>query len=438
MRCDACGKAVAAGDRFCTACGAPLPLEADAPTSPTRPDPATEQLETQPVPAPTTVATTTDDADWGDSDPVWAATGPSPVITAAHPSTSELPATEPIATEPRSGAGTTAVITTPATMSTSELPRVPAPIRERRRFRLTAVTLLSLVGSIVMMLAMFSTVVTVSSDSRLPVGDDVPLNFRTGSWIPSDLADNLPIAGLIAVALLMAGGVAAGFGWRGGSGLAAGCGLAIAGLAALTIGLAQYPIDAAYEMARIPSEDTFTLTITRDVGYWLQIVAGALGVVVFFASLDDAFGDRRPGLNPWVAALGALSGVVMALGPLIPEGAAVWSDNWYVTDGPGEPPAMLLGMRLVQLALLGLASLIGFLCVRRWGLGLAVGGALPAIWLTISTLFDLTEHPVGPGFRNPGTTGMSVHGVTIIGASALSAFLLLAVVAAYDQSQHEW
>ena len=43
---------------------------------------------------------------------------------------------------------------------------------------------------------------------------------------------------------------------------------------------------------------------------------------MFFASINDAFGDRRPGLNPWIAALGALATVVAVLGPMIPEGIA--------------------------------------------------------------------------------------------------------------------
>jgi len=411
-------------------------LAGDAPTG----EPLAEAATAVDQPTELIAAPPTDPA-WGNIDPVWAATIP----VTLTPATDQLPATEPI-TEvwPESdrvapaAARPTTVVTTPMVSSTAEIPMTPVPIRERRGFRFTAVTGLSILGSIVTMIAMFATIVTVSTDDRIVGGDNTPANFRVGSWIPSDLADNLPIAGLIAVAFLMCGGVAAGFGWRGGSGLAAGSGLAIAGLAALTIGLAQIPIDAAYEMASIPTDERFTLTITRDLGYWLQLAAAAIGIVVFFASLNDAFGDHRPGLNPWIAAVGALSGVVMAAGPLIPEGLAVFSDNWYVIDGPGEPPAMLLSTRLVQLGLLALTSLIGFLSVRRWGLGVAVGGAMPSLWLTISTMFDLTDHPVGPGFRNPGATEMSVHGVTIIGASALAAFLLLALVAAYDQAQHEW
>ncbi len=44
----------------------------------------------------------------------------------------------------------------------------------------------------------------------------------------------------------------------------------------------------------------------------------------------------------------------------------------------------------------------------------------------------------GPGYLNPGATDLHVHGVTIIGASAVLAFSLLAVVAAYDQSRRSW
>ena len=172
----------------------------------------------------------------------------------------------------------------------------------------------------------------------------------------------------------------------------------------------------------------------RDLGYWLQIAGGAIGVVVFFASINDALGDRRPGLNPWIAALGALSGLVFAAGPLVPEGLAVWSDNWYVTEGPGAWPALLLSGRLVQLAILALTTVVGFLTVRRWGLGVAIGGGLPAIWLLISTAFELSDRPAGPAYLNPGATD-GVHGVTIIGATALAVFAVLALAAAYDQNR---
>ena len=84
-----------------------------------------------------------------------------------------------------------------------------------------------------------------------------------------------------------------------------------------------------------------------------------------------------------------------------------------------------------------IGGVIGFLSVRRWGLGLAIGATLPGVWLVVSTLLDITDRPVGLGFRNPGAVDMHVHGVTIIGTSAVLAMIVLAWVAAYDQGVRE-
>jgi hypothetical protein len=397
---------------------------------------------------------------WADADPVWAATGAVPVSDAPPPvagaarviSTDELPSTEPItevwmasATDVADDvADATVDIATgslPEVGTTARMPLTPVAVGASgsvgHRFRFSAVTLIGIVTGFVTMAALFATALSVTSTSRLVIGPDAPPEFRTGTWIVDDLAGNLSIAGLIAIVSMVAGGLAAGFGWRWGSGLAGGAGLAVAGLAALAIGLAQVPIDAAKAFALIPPDEPFTLTITRDVGYWLLVAAGALGVVLFFASINDAFGDRRSGLNPWIAALGALATVATAAGPLLPENLAVFSDNWYVVDAAGQPSAVLLAGRLVQIALLVVTGVIGFLSVRRWGLGLAIGGSLPVVWLATSTLFDLTGSPVGPGFRNPGAEDMHLHGVTIIGVSAIAAISVLAVIAAYDQGVRE-
>lgn len=397
-----------------------------------------------------------------DDDPVWAVASTSPIRT-AYPSTSELPETEPI-TEVRIDpiTGTTIVLAdeaiesdpTPydftlddpdlqplpqaAPVPTMQVPVIPTPVAPQPHgFRIKGVTILALIGAGVTLASVFATILTITSDVRLTPLANAPVGFRTGTWIADDLAGNLSIAGLVAALAMAVGGVAAGFGWRWGSGLAGGGGLAFAGVAALTVGLAQMPIDAAHDFAAIPSEQVFTITITRDAGYWMLIAAGAVGLVLFFASLSDAVDDRRPGLNPWIAALGALAAVITAAGPLIPENRALFSDNWFLVDAPGEAPALLLVGRIVQLALLAFAGVFGFLLVRRYGLGLAVGGTVPVLWMAVSTLFDLTVNPVGPGWRNPGATDMHLHGVTIIGSSALAAMLILAVVAAYDQDVRE-
>jgi hypothetical protein len=494
MQCHECGRPVTDDDRFCGGCGASL----DGVTDATEPIPAivTDMASTV---GPLGDETPDDAEPHWNADPVWAPTGQIPVTEpangeASRPAsiTDELPATEPVtevlgiqvseldpdlvppadaappadtppidalpidalplgapAIEPdpvgtsadETPTGPTAVTTDQippqGPTTTAQMPLVPTPIHEPLTFRPGAVSGLSLLGAIITMIATFATVVSVTSSQRIIPTADAPQAFRTGTWVADDLAGNLSIAALVAVATMLGGGVAAAFGWRGGSGLAGGAGLAVAGLVALTVGLAQVPIDAAYDMAAIPTDNQFTLTITRDIGYWLLIAAGVIGLVVFFASINDAFGDRRAGLNPWIAALGALGALVLAGGPLIPEQLGVFSDNWYVTDAPGTAPSILLTGRIIQLALIALAGLLGFLSVKRWGLGVAIGGALPAIWLVMSTTFELTDGPIGPGYLNPGATDLRVHGVTIIGASAVLAFGALALVAAYEQSRHD-
>lgn len=404
-------------------------------------------------------STAGDPPPWSADDPVWAATGPVPVRAdpPAGDLTAGLGATEPITgvwVAPDSAeldmslrtpydlieheAAPVAPTWTPTRTSEMAVHVQPAAVAPARPgFRVGAVSLLALVTGSVAMVSLFTTIVSVTSDTRLVPSDATPFGFRTGTWIADDLADNLSIAGLLAILVMIVGGVATGFHWRWGSGLAGGAGLGLAGIVAITLGLAQIPIDAAHEFAAIPSEQQFVLTITRDLGYWLLLAAGALGVVLFFAAINDADDDRRGGLDPWIAALGALAVVVAAAGPLVPENTAAFNDNWILVDAPGEAPAMLVVARLVQLGLLLVAGVVGFLAVRRWGLGLALGGSLPIVWLTISTLFELTDRPVGPGFRNPGAADMHIHGVTIIGVSAIIAMAVLAVIAAYDQSVRE-
>ncbi len=402
--------------------------------------------------APTELVELTADDGWGDVDPVWAPTAPTRRTTsAASTRTADLPETEPI-TEvwSRSSGEGAAVTRTTAAMGgddshlgageiemTAAMPTMAPPGEPVRAIRFSAVTLFGIIAGAITLAAFFTTIIAVQSDVRLQPIEDSPEGFRTGSWLIDDLADNLSLGGLVAVLAIVVGAIATIFRWRWGSGLAAGAGLSIAGLAMLAVGLAQRPIDAAEEFARIPNEQVFTLTITRDVGYWLLIVAGALGIVVFFAAINDATGDHRSGLNPWFAALGGLATVVAVGGPLIPENLADFTDNWYIGDGPGDPSAMLLVGRLVQLGMLLVAGLVGFLSVRRWGLGVAIGGALPSLWLAVSTLFDLTDDPAGPGWRNPGADDTHLHGVTIIGMSALLAMWVLAAVAAYDQGVRE-
>ncbi len=495
MECHACGRSVDDVDRFCNGCGVPLQAEtAGAPTDrsageadPTPPGVAgaatgiiavATSPDDAPEPAgdldesvddesvddddlPPTELVATSGGELPEDEPSWAPTGSVPVTAAAATvatdelATTDLPATQPITevwmntvdADPAPPTPYDFVENEPVAVTgqleaqvaaTATMPAMPvAPPEDHTHFRFNLILFVALLAGIISLVAVFADVISITSDSRLVQTDDTPADFRTGTWIVDDLADNLSIASLIAILAMVAGGVASGFRWRWGSGLAGGAGLAMAGLAALTVGLAQFPIDTARAFARVPTEDPFVLTITRDLGYWLLIAAGALGIVLFFASINDAMGDRRPGLNPWIAALGALAVVVAAAGPLLPENQAIFSDNWYLIEGPGEASALLLVGRLVQIGLFVVGGVVGFLSVRRWGLGLAVGATLPGIWLVISTLFELTDDPVGLGWQNRGAVDMHVHGVTIIGTSAVLAMLVLAVIGAYDQSARE-
>lgn len=415
MRCPDCGRHCEPDQRFCNGCGRSLAdLHGDL----------TDDLDrTQLIAAGA-------EPSW--SEPDWAPTGSLPTQPVEM-------ATEPIqvatiAPSTVSGdAAATSVIDQHAPR-TETMPAAPQPHRPRRGFRFSIVTVLGVAGAVLALAAMFTTIVSISSSVALLPDENMPNGFVVGDLIFGDLASNLPIAGLIAACCMAAGGVAAGFGWRWGAGLAAGGGLSFAGLATLAIGVAQIPLDAARQYARMPTEQAFTLSLTRDAGYWLLIVAAAFGIVLFFASLADAAADRRRDLNPWIAAVGALCSVGTVAGPLIPVQQAILSDNWYLIDGPGEAPAMLVVTRLIQLGLLGLCGVLGFLLVRRYGLGLAIGGSLPGIWLGVSLFGELGDTPIGPGWRNPGASRMELHGVTVIGLAGLVSLLLIAGVAAYNQS----
>jgi hypothetical protein len=175
------------------------------------------------------------------------------------------------------------------------------------------------------------------------------------------------------------------------------------------------------------------------VGYVVVVLAGIAGVIVFLLSLRRAGRDPSGGLNPWIAALGALAAIVAAAGPLVPEGGASVSSNWtsgswYVGDVLIDQPTAFFAGRLLQASLLAGTGVLGFLLVRRYGLGLVVGGATASIWLSVATLFELGAAPVGPAFGNPGSADRDLHSVTIVGMVALVGLAIVAIIAAIDQS----
>ena len=210
----------------------------------------------------------------------------------------------------------------------------------------------------------------------------------------NDFGTNNTIGGLLAAAAMVIGALVWCTGHRWGAGIAGGAGAALAGWAALVLGAAEWRLDLA-----APEADA-----SRALGYWILGAAGAVGIVALLASLAASGRDRRNGLDPWIAALAAVSFLIAAGGPLIPENGAGWASNW-TGENPGGLPTMFFVGRAVQLGLLVVCGVLGCLLVRRWGLGLAIGGALTAGWLLVTAATDRTTSPIGPGLLEPVVPG---------------------------------
>lgn len=296
-----------------------------------------------------------------------------------------------------------------------------APAPDPPGVRLTFV--LALLTVIAAVLASFADITDVRTDRVVP---GIENRLRT----LDDIGSNLAVAVILGAAAMLLGGVLHCFNSRWGAGLAGGAGLALAGWAAVTIGLAEVPIHTAERITRDPNTPgPFILTVTRDLGYWLIVAVGALGLLACVTSLVSAGNDGRAGLNPWTAAVGALGGVIAAAGPLIPTGGESFSVNFGVD---GLPTALFVG-RLVQVGLLGLGVMVGFLMVRRYGLGLVGGSLSIPTWLWITTLADLGDSPVGVGIGNIGTVDDTPHAVTTVGMAASLFMLAIATALALAQ-----
>lgn len=341
----------------------------------------------------------------------------------------DAPAVSPAPTSPPAPPPNTAVMPTlpspsPDALATSAVTTsgaLPAAYTNNNSdqpggFVLAAVTATGLLTVAVTIGALLNRVLTISSTVPLDnIDDNAPKSFRLGHWSVNELASNASIALLIAAVSIIIGAVVRGFKQRGGAGFCGGAGLAISGVSIIVLGLAERQVQAAIDFTRIPSETAFSLTVSRNLGYWLFLAAAVAGIVLFFASLNDAFGDRRPGLNPVLGAVGGLAVLGVAGGPLLPTSGATLADNWTLSTGADSVGQVLLYGRLVQLALILIAGLIGFLSVRRWGFGLAAGCLAPMIWLCFSTVAGFGPNPIGPGWANPGATPDAVHAITLAG-----------------------
>ena len=300
--------------------------------------------------------------------------------------------------------------------------------------QLTVTSFIGIVAAVVTLIALTADLLTITTSAGAEFADVADaVGFRTGTWHIENLGSNLIAIGLLAAVGLAVGSVATIIGRRWGPGLVGGSGLSILGTAAITIGLIEFPVRAAQSFAASASGE-FTIDITRDLGYWALFAAAGVGLIAFFASMNDLLADRQASLNPYVHALGALAVVITAVAPLVPITNSSWSANWLLNSLEGWPNELMIG-RLVQLGALAVGGLLGFLSVRTTGLALAFGAVFPSVIATMSTWLGLGTLSIAPGYRNPG----GVAGTTtnlLVGASIGSVVVLAVAIAMAWDSQH--
>lgn len=437
MACPGCAIEVADHQKFCHECGTPLtppavdetvssedatelldmaalfsmaePLET---TEPVEPADATEPLETT---EPVEPANATEPLGVTElievTEPVQAAMVTEPVdVVLRPPVVAEQQTTQLDAFAPPVTAEMPALFD-----GHDDLAEYPAP---REPFQVRVVFLLAIFGAAAMLMTIVADVIDIRT-TRPAAG------ITTGSQTLDQLGSNLGLAGFVGAAVMVIGGLLACFGLRWGAGLAGGAGLALAGWAGLSIGLAEFPIAVAESITRTSSVE-FTLRVTRDLGWWLIVGVGVVGLIVFLASLRSIGSGGHRALNPLVAAVTAVAVVVLAFGPLVPMNNAAFADNFRSIDPTRDLPAAFFAGRLGQVGLIVLAGVIGMLIVRSYGIGLAAGGVSVSLWLWISSLGEIGGRPVGIADRNPGADTTVPHAVTTVGMVATLALLVIA------------
>ena len=461
MYCPSCGHEVNDDQKFCQDCGRSLAGVTEATEAlkiRPSPDPPAEFSTPSPddgVPVPPVIAAeaipVADLADLPtqeitsrapDPELDWATpTGDNPTTAAgAPPLVTEAPTGIDISATTQIPVQTAAATTTMDSIpggQTDEFPAVfdgSGDIHEypevREPFKLKLVFVLAFFAAIAVLMAAVADIIDIRTSAPI---DGIATGVRT----LDTLGTNLAIAGFFGAIVMALGGLLACFAFRWGAGLAGGAGLALTGWAAMVIGLAELRIASAESITRLTTDVAFTLKVTRDLGYWLVVVVGVAGVLVFIASLRSFGTNGRPALNPWIAALGAVAGVILVAGPLLPEGNATFSNNFRSATTTLDLPTAYFAGRLVQLALIGFTVVFGLLIVRAYGLGLAAGGISVAFWMWLSALTDLGTFPLGIAAGNFGAPDTTPHAVTTVGMVLTVAMLVAASILAAMGGQRQ-
>ncbi len=300
--------------------------------------------------------------------------------------------------------------------------------------QLTVTSFIGIVAAVLTVIALTADILKISTTAGAEFADVASaVGLKTGVWHVDNLGSNLIAVGLLGAIGLAAGSVGSILNRPWGPGLVGGSGLSVLGTSALTIGLVEFPVGAAQNFTASATGE-FTIEITRDLGYWALFAAGGVGLIAFFASMNDLLIDHRASLNPYVHALGALIVVITAMAPLLPVVGSSWSANWLLNSNEGWPNELMIA-RLVQLGALAVGGLIGFLTVRPTGLALAFGTVFPVVIATMSTWLGLGMLSLAPGYRNPGGTAGSPTNLLVGASIACVLVLAIAIAMAFDSHQ---
>lgn len=377
MECPSCSAEVRQEQRFCPSCGARLG-GVNVPPRVVAPDVGA-------VTRPSTLPPVSSDDD------LWRATVPEP------PPLTPIPAFAP----PEAPTSRIEVVTRGG--DTIEQPAIADDPLRTTALAVAALSMMCAVG-------VTSLVDQVHYDIT---GDRVEsVSFGLGDLFSSHL-----VAIALVGVLVLVGIIVGATGRPLGAGLVGGAGLSVGAALAMAIGSANRVLDEA-EVTVLSTPGSYTITVTRDLGYFVSIGAATLGLLVFLLSLRARRSGRR---RMWLAVPGLLGTLAVVIGTLLPEGGAGFGDNFNVESIP--PVASWL--RLVALSTVLVAGLVGMLAGSRWGAAIVVGAISIPVWQVAAAQVEFDGVVDGFVGGNIGATDALAHPVTIAG---LGMMLLVGVV----------
>jgi hypothetical protein len=283
------------------------------------------------------------------------------------------------------------------------------------------------------------TAVVVAAASTLTV-----LTMDTSGFVDLHLAldangfsSNAMVAGLVAVALLLVGAVAAARGHRFAVGLIGGTAAGAAGLMLWVIGQAVTLVDSAKHVLAARG-GVYRLHLVLDIGFFMAVAAAVLGGACVLVSVFAARDPHEVRVHPAIGALGALGSMVLAVGVLLPTKSGRLADNFssahpiagaafrksqllllFHVDYQPVPP-IATWFRVLLIVVLLVCGVAGFLVASRWGLGLALGSVSVSVWLWITSMFAIGDLPYGIGGGNAGSSGHPPHVAVTVGLAVVA------------------